>query len=539
MASSSNSTCAVVILLALCVAVFGAYRTHGEEPDVRTALMFGDWTLVGVAQVPQETTFPDSPIRDTLGASNESWEPFQPAIRFDADADAVELWFNLPGSGDLTDASLQGLSKYAKLEALILESQHVTDATCILLQRLPNLKRLAIRNANITDLGLKSLATLPRLEVLELADCAAITDVGLEHLRHLPMLRSLDVSGTSITDSGIQVLGQCRSLRELNIGCTRVTVNGLEALPQGIEWLWLQGTPLTGAGCAHLGTLHGLRVLVLQNAGLTDTMLEHLSSLESLNDLVLDGNEVTADGLKALYKLRQLRFLGLRDTSIASPDEARVFERQMPHVVVTGLVGSMGGFEGFARYATAWFSSPSHIASPPCDRPMDSAIACSAPATDTRAKESPERAEGTLKHGAITHFSQRLPIPLHHRVRKAFCLPDSFGTVYYHVKHDCKACAASLSTGDTLTRIDKTKSTALGSFGWDYEIYSAVATTANTGENRPKQTDAPEVPCVVSMHSQVIGIIQLGPKISRLTMTPFALVDIETGQTNGQLGRGN
>ncbi len=128
-----------------------------------------------------------------------------------------------------------------------LESTKVTDAGLEHLEGFTKLQRLNLANTKVTDEGLQHLKELINLRRLNLAHTKVIGP-GLEHLKGLAQLQLLDLSGTQITNAGLEHLK----------GLTNV------------QMLYLKNTKVSDAGLEHLKGLTNLQMLDLSNTEVTD-----------------------------------------------------------------------------------------------------------------------------------------------------------------------------------------------------------------------------------------------------------------------------
>ncbi len=104
----------------------------------------------------------------------------------------------------------------------------VTDATLDLLRAFPKLEVLQLHQTGLEDAQLTKLAELRSLRELSLSD-TRITDAGLKHLRPLQRLEQLSLHGTRVTDAGLQYLVPLRNLKDILHAETAITDEGLAA----------------------------------------------------------------------------------------------------------------------------------------------------------------------------------------------------------------------------------------------------------------------------------------------------------------------
>jgi len=108
---------------------------------------------------------------------------------------------------------------------------------------------VSLANTQVTDAGLEHVERFPRLQTLVLCG-TQVTDAGLEHLRGLTQLDWLDLHSTLLTDAGLEQLRGLTHLRYLHLAKTQVTDAGvvhLRGLGQ-LGLLCLSNTQVTATG---------------------------------------------------------------------------------------------------------------------------------------------------------------------------------------------------------------------------------------------------------------------------------------------------
>ncbi len=105
----------------------------------------------------------------------------------------------------LTDAGVECLWGFAKLQSLDLSNSLVTDAGLGYLKELEALRSLALSNCKrISNFGLSHLTEFGHLRFLDLHGCRRLTDAGIGQLKRLKTLRYLDVRGCDeLTSAGV------------------------------------------------------------------------------------------------------------------------------------------------------------------------------------------------------------------------------------------------------------------------------------------------------------------------------------------------
>ncbi len=115
-------------------------------------------------------------------------------------------------------------------------------------------------------------------------------------IRQFPRLKKLRLSGTPITGAGLAHLAELSSLEELDLSeCGQLTDDAM----------------------VHLGRFVALRDLNLWRVGITDQGVRHLAGLTALERLNLDNTRLTDAGLPFLAPLTRLTFLHLGSTALS------------------------------------------------------------------------------------------------------------------------------------------------------------------------------------------------------------------------------
>lgn len=127
---------------------------------------------------------------------------------------------------ELTDGSLQTISKWDKLESLTINPKKgletFRDPGCGHLPKLKHLQYLDLSGTKICDRAIPSICKLTELRTLRL-DNTEITDAGLKQLQKLPHLESLSIAGTLVTDSGLDLLEAFPSLAQVVLSDQHLT----------------------------------------------------------------------------------------------------------------------------------------------------------------------------------------------------------------------------------------------------------------------------------------------------------------------------
>ena len=127
-----------------------------------------------------------------------------------------DLWLLDVRGLAVTDADLRAVTRFRRLEVLLLDGSRVTDGGLHALRVLPSLRVLSLIHCWVTDDGLPAMLTLAGLEELILYG-TAVTDEGLAVLAGHPRLTVLDIRKTRVRGEGIRDLIGMPALRELRV----------------------------------------------------------------------------------------------------------------------------------------------------------------------------------------------------------------------------------------------------------------------------------------------------------------------------------
>ncbi|MGI9444198.1 MAG: hypothetical protein ACR2N1_17130 [Rubripirellula sp.] len=234
--------------------------------------------------------------------------------------------------GEITDASIEPLSKIPKLTQLSLTTTNISPEGMTRLKRCGNLHSLSLMGtysaAHIraltqvdqlsivrlyTRIGDEELIAAAKLEVSELAFTTfKSTEKTAEIMRTLKASR-LQFSLSGIKDDDLKwISGNKTPTLRININSsTELTDEGMRFLENAdITSLSINNSGITAKAMRHLGTLTNLETLMITNDPIDDDSLKHLSNLQNLRTLRLQGTEVTGDGMAKLKeKLKNLRFI--------------------------------------------------------------------------------------------------------------------------------------------------------------------------------------------------------------------------------------
>jgi internalin A len=209
-------------------------------------------------------------------------------------------------SSQVTDAGLQHLASLTQLQELGIFSNTVGDAGLAHLGGLKKIWKLYLGCPQIGDAGVLSLSPA-NLRRVSLRDCQ-VGDRGLSHLVSGGHIDVLSVEGTRITDACLADLAKCKYLYRLDLIKTKVTGTGfIELAGSRLNFLCLDGSPITDKGLEHLGSLgrdKKLSSLSLRDTQVTGVGAVHLTGYEFISFLDLSGAPLTRDGIEQLARTK-------------------------------------------------------------------------------------------------------------------------------------------------------------------------------------------------------------------------------------------
>ncbi|MAV34073.1 MAG: hypothetical protein CMJ59_01325 [Planctomycetaceae bacterium] len=159
-----------------------------------------------------------------------------------------------------------------------------------------------------------------------------VSDEQLQYLKPTDRVRSLCLAQTQTTADALLRLADYGQLEWLDLSYTGAD-DQLLALLKGprMERLNLEGTSISDAALAHIGSFKNLRELDLSKTGIGDTGLAHLKTLSQLEVLYLTGTQITDRGLIQLAQLKQLEILDVAQTQVTAQALERLV-KQLPRL---------------------------------------------------------------------------------------------------------------------------------------------------------------------------------------------------------------
>jgi hypothetical protein len=258
---------------------------------------------------------------------------------------SLSLW-----GGELDDDDYRLLGRMTQVEKLFIRQDvEIRPQHAAALSTASGLTELNLGNAKISPEALRELSKLPNLKALKI-DCFyhdpnagggiqtkyQLRDDAAEALATFPKLSSLMLFATRITDNGMAALCRLSQLETLVVSSPNITSASFEHVVQ-LKRLQHLGTWQWKIAAAHfekLSQLPKLNSLGLVT-NLTDRSVPHLVKLDKIERLTLDGEEITDASLTYLCRLNRLKWLYIKDTSVAKHGPAaKKLQQALPNCTI-------------------------------------------------------------------------------------------------------------------------------------------------------------------------------------------------------------
>jgi len=208
--------------------------------------------------------------------------------------DLQDLHFIAPGVGMITDAGMQMLASFKKLESLTISTCNLSETAYSSIDQLGQLRELNLR-LHMSVVAEKDLAFLDRLP--ELRKLSLKTDTPnyarsgtgraplqlpesvLLRLQNLNNLEELEIDSYWFAGDGLSHLSKLKSLRKLTFG---------------------RGCDLSASGLSQLKGFPQLTDLDFGCSSVDDTAIEPLQALRYLKSLNLCSTKITQQGVEQL-----------------------------------------------------------------------------------------------------------------------------------------------------------------------------------------------------------------------------------------------
>ncbi|MCA9020934.1 MAG: protein kinase, partial [Planctomycetaceae bacterium] len=279
------------------------------------------------------------------------------------------------GNTSIDDGAIESLTRFPQLRVIMLNNRPITDQGVAALAEMKRLESLTLTATKITDASIRLLAELPNLKAL-MVGSTAISDAAVPVFAQMDQLEQLNVDVTRITPQAVQELQRALPDTEIQsisptfgFGGPEVDRQVVEYLkkysgkgesrvsilyegdkyPQGISELrqepfrvigfHLKNEDLSDKIVEDMLKLPDLEWIEIQYEGVTDRQIERLLSHPTLTSFHLIGRKLTPEiidkltrrpslthlrvegrasssgQLRLLTKLKNLRFLGVTNTT--------------------------------------------------------------------------------------------------------------------------------------------------------------------------------------------------------------------------------
>ncbi len=263
-----------------------------------------------IAKVPESMSSEISPKPNQDSTANSVQTPSQTVAAKDPHRRAAEMI--IAGGGSVAVMGKEGHKGYSKLEDLPSGRMCVmyvaagpkgfNDEELIDFDGVDTM--LHGFNAPGSSFTTKGAAILGGLDSLSGITCNTATDESVAELSQAPDLQFLELNGSPLTDAACVDLGKMPRLRDLYLGGPGITDQGLESLSlsPNLRYLSLNCPNVRGRGIEHLSKLQNLQCLHLDYTGIDDASLPALEKLTNLRELVIAHTAVSDTGATQLQK---------------------------------------------------------------------------------------------------------------------------------------------------------------------------------------------------------------------------------------------
>ena len=163
-------------------------------------------------------------------------------------------------------------------------------------------------------------------------DFLGVTEQQLQHLKPASRIRNLCLARAKTTSAGLARLIDYDQLEWLDISFSGADDRLLVKLPGPLlEKLNLEGTAISDAALANIGSFTNLRELDLSQTNVGDDGIAHLQNLRQLEVLYLTSTKITDAGLRHLESLKNLEILDVGKTEVSNDALQRLTE-QLPRI---------------------------------------------------------------------------------------------------------------------------------------------------------------------------------------------------------------
>jgi hypothetical protein len=260
----SLRTCLLILLVAGVVFALVANHAHKRKSAIALVQANGGRIRFGPETVPN---WYEKLLRQFFGA--ETYQPVRSINMLTGGRIQRE-------KKKLPDDFLAQLSALPEIVSLGLENTVIAESDWPNISRFQKLEAVLLGHSNITDDGVKHLSQLPNLEEVSMGNTKGITDAAIPYISKLPKLTNLKLGSTNITDEGLRALSPISKLDILELPSVKVTSNGVELLKNipSLVVLTLDWTDVDDRALDHLGQLPNLQVLQLTRTRVTSEAVQ-------------------------------------------------------------------------------------------------------------------------------------------------------------------------------------------------------------------------------------------------------------------------
>ncbi len=214
------------------------------------------------------------------------------------------------GKEDIKNINWEDIYKIKKIY-LVEMNYLATDDVIEKVSKLKEVKELVIKSNNITDKSMEYISRMGTIEGIQLQSWS-ITDAGLGHLKKLKNLKKLYIALPKMTENGIKIIGQMKQLESLKIDDFEVYNEDIEHIQElkELRELKLYQSQIDDEGARLIGYFKKLEQLTLlycmaKDKGITDKGLIYFKDLERLRTLDLRMNKhITDKGLEYIVEIK-------------------------------------------------------------------------------------------------------------------------------------------------------------------------------------------------------------------------------------------
>ncbi len=240
-------------------------------------------------------------------------------------------------STGITSQVLEPFENHKSVSEISITSDKVTDQIVDGLLAMPLLTKISLSRAQISDDGLqrlcKGLATHDQFRCLVLSNCSELSNLAMREVGQLKGLTQLLLSeNPRINGDVLEHIARAKGLTELSLSSITLDESDLESIRHlNLDRLHFQGGSLSDEVVAKIAKYFpNLTQIGLQESDVTDDAMKSLAKLSKLQWIYLNGTKVSGDGLEHLNVLTDLKYVHASRSEI-SPAAVKRFCEQHPN----------------------------------------------------------------------------------------------------------------------------------------------------------------------------------------------------------------